>query len=175
MWSTGVLLLRSASLVVQEMCSDNKILVCYGIKLFARIDDVRTSKSNWLPVRGREMGLPSRMWVNTNENFKLVHTPSTWFCDFIYLISLYDANSIPVARLLRLNLSRIYRLLSNGYRGSFLWVKLLKNEADHSNPSTAEVKKDWRHTSTHPTRLNGVYRDQFDLQFITFKYVTSPI
>jgi hypothetical protein len=35
-------------------------------------------------------------------------------------------------------------------------VNRLKSEADHSPPSSAEVKNAWIYTSTHPIRLHGV-------------------
>jgi hypothetical protein len=38
----------------------------------------------------------------------------------------------------------------NGYRGSFLGVKRPEREADHSPPTSAEVKKMWISTSTPP-------------------------
>jgi hypothetical protein len=37
-----------------------------------------------------------------------------------------------------------------------LGVKRPGREADHSSPSSAEVKNSWSYTSTHPIRLNGV-------------------
>jgi hypothetical protein len=46
------------------------------------------------------------------------------------------------------------RLLCNGYRGALSWgVKRAGREADHSSPTSAEVKKTWIYTST---RLYGV-------------------
>jgi hypothetical protein len=41
-------------------------------------------------------------------------------------------------------------LLYNGYGGSFLRVKRPGREADHSPPTSAEVKKMWIYTSTCP-------------------------
>jgi hypothetical protein len=41
-------------------------------------------------------------------------------------------------------------------RGSFLGVKRPEHEADHSSPSTAEVKNSWSCTSTPPIRLHGM-------------------
>jgi len=35
-------------------------------------------------------------------------------------------------------------------------VKRTGREADHSRPSSAEVKNAWRYTSTPPVRLHGV-------------------
>jgi hypothetical protein len=40
--------------------------------------------------------------------------------------------------------------LCSGYRGIFSGVKLLKRDADHSPPSSVEVKNAWRYTSTPP-------------------------
>jgi hypothetical protein len=44
----------------------------------------------------------------------------------------------------------------NGTRGSFPGVKRPVREADHSLPSSAEVKNAWSYTSTLPIRLHGV-------------------
>jgi hypothetical protein len=47
-------------------------------------------------------------------------------------------------------------LLSNGYHGLSLGVKLPGREADHSPPSSpAEVKSAWSCNSTPPVRLHG--------------------
>jgi hypothetical protein len=43
-----------------------------------------------------------------------------------------------------------------GTRSSFLGVKGPGREADHSPPSSAEVKNAWSYTSTRPIRLHGV-------------------
>jgi hypothetical protein len=43
-----------------------------------------------------------------------------------------------------------------GTRGSFPGVKRPGGEADHSPPSSAEVKNAWSYTFTPPTRLQGV-------------------
>jgi hypothetical protein len=43
-----------------------------------------------------------------------------------------------------------HSLLSSGYHGLFLGVKGLGREADHSPPSSAEVKNAWSCTSTFP-------------------------
>jgi hypothetical protein len=40
-------------------------------------------------------------------------------------------------------------------------AKLPEHEADYSPPSTAEVKNDWSYTSTHPTSLQGMYKNNF--------------
>jgi hypothetical protein len=40
--------------------------------------------------------------------------------------------------------------------GYFLGVKRPEREADHSPPSSAEVKNAWSYTSTPPIRLHGV-------------------
>jgi hypothetical protein len=41
-------------------------------------------------------------------------------------------------------------IISNGYRGLFPGSKVIGREADHSPPSSAEVKNEWSYTSTHP-------------------------
>jgi hypothetical protein len=43
-----------------------------------------------------------------------------------------------------------------GTGGSFPGVKRPGRRADHSPPSSAEVKNAWSYTSTHPIRLHGV-------------------
>jgi hypothetical protein len=43
-----------------------------------------------------------------------------------------------------------------GTRGSFPGVKLPEREADHSSPSSAEVKNACSYTSTPPIGLHGV-------------------
>jgi hypothetical protein len=48
-------------------------------------------------------------------------------------------------------------LLSNGYLGALsLGKKRPGREADHSPPSSAEVKNAWSYTSTPPIHLDGV-------------------
>jgi hypothetical protein len=51
---------------------------------------------------------------------------------------------------------------------AFVGVKLTRREADHSPPLTAEVKNEWRYTSS-PTRLYGVHAEGF-----TFIYDQKP-
>ena len=53
------------------------------------------------------------------------------------------------------------RLLFDGTYGSFLAVKRPGRDADHSPPCRAEVKNEWRHTSTPSVRLHGVVKDNF--------------
>jgi hypothetical protein len=43
-----------------------------------------------------------------------------------------------------------------GTKGSFPGGKRPGREADHSPPSSAEVKNVWSYTSTPPVRLHGV-------------------
>jgi hypothetical protein len=43
-----------------------------------------------------------------------------------------------------------------GTSGSFHGVKQPEREADHSPPSSVEVKNAWSYTSTPPVRLHGV-------------------
>jgi hypothetical protein len=55
--------------------------------------------------------------------------------------------------------------LFNGYQGALsLEIKRPGREADHSAPSSAEVKNAWSYTSTLLTRLHGAvlrHRDNF--------------
>lgn len=41
-------------------------------------------------------------------------------------------------------------LLFSGYRGSFVWIKRPGHDADHSPPSSSELKNEWSYTSTPP-------------------------
>jgi hypothetical protein len=55
-----------------------------------------------------------------------------------------------------------------GIGGSFPGGKAAEREADHSSPSSAEVKNRWSYTSTSGARLHGVvlsdkHRDDFTL------------
>jgi hypothetical protein len=47
-------------------------------------------------------------------------------------------------------------LLSNGYRGSFPGLKRSGRNVDHSHPSNAEVRNEWRYMSAPPICLDGV-------------------
>jgi hypothetical protein len=48
-------------------------------------------------------------------------------------------------------------LLYKEYHGALsLRVKLPERKANHSPPSSAEVKKAWSYTSTPPIRLHGM-------------------
>jgi len=58
-----------------------------------------------------------------------------------------------------------------GTMGTFLGVKWLEREADHSPPSSAEANE-WSYTSTSPIRLHGVSLEaegQFYLTFVKFR------
>jgi hypothetical protein len=47
-------------------------------------------------------------------------------------------------------------LLFMGTRALSLGVKQPGREADHSPPSSAEIKNEWSYTSTPPLHLHGV-------------------
>jgi hypothetical protein len=53
-------------------------------------------------------------------------------------------------------------------RCSFPGVKQQGREVNHSPPSSAEVKNEWSYTSTLPTCLHGVDRENFN--FVTFNF-----
>ena len=61
--------------------------------------------------------------------------------------------------------------ISTGYRNNFPGVKRPGCEDDHSPPSGDEVKNEWSYTSTPPTGLPSVDRDNF----ISFYYPASEI
>jgi len=48
----------------------------------------------------------------------------------------------------------------------FLHVKWLRRGVDHSSPSSAEVRDEWRYTSVSLMCLHGVERDKFTLTCI---------
>ena len=50
---------------------------------------------------------------------------------------------------------------SSGYQGSSWEVKWLGHEVDHSPPSSARVKNEWRCTCIPPACLGGMNRDSF--------------
>jgi hypothetical protein len=50
-------------------------------------------------------------------------------------------------------------LLFNWQRGSFPGEKWPKREADHSPPSSGDIKNDWSYISMHPTCCYGMHRD----------------
>ena len=49
-----------------------------------------------------------------------------------------------------------HNFVFNGYQSTFLEVKWLGSELDHSHPPSAEVKKVWRYTPALPICLHGV-------------------
>jgi hypothetical protein len=51
--------------------------------------------------------------------------------------------------------------LFNAYVGSFAGIKRPGRQADHSPPSSAEVKNEWSYTASPPTCFHGVDRDSF--------------
>ena len=52
--------------------------------------------------------------------------------------------------------------------GGRLRVKRLGREADHSHPSSAEVKNKWSYASTVPVCLHGMYRDNVTFYCLVF-------
>jgi hypothetical protein len=57
-----------------------------------------------------------------------------------------------------------------------LWVKLPGREADHSPPSSAEVKNAWSCTSAPQIPLHGVVlslKNRVSLPFLTFGYLVT--
>jgi hypothetical protein len=61
-----------------------------------------------------------------------------------------------------------------------LGVKRQGHEADHSPPSSTDVKNGWSYTSTYPIRLHGVvlslkkeHRDKFAFTLLYFTYTSS--
>jgi hypothetical protein len=59
--------------------------------------------------------------------------------------------------------------ISTWYRGSFPGVKRPGLEADHSQPTSAEVKKTWIYASTPPIRPHGVLLYNFTLYLIKLR------
>jgi hypothetical protein len=61
-----------------------------------------------------------------------------------------------------------HSLLLHGYRDYFQGVMRPGRGADHSTPSSAKIKNEWRYTSTPPICLHGVDRNNFTF-FLTYK------
>jgi hypothetical protein len=70
------------------------------------------------------------------------------------------------------------RLLSNGYRHLFPWGYRPGREADHSPPSSAEVKNAWRYTSTPQYVLLSwclvKHKDNFTVLYLYIYAYTEP-
>lgn len=66
------------------------------------------------------------------------------------------------------------RLLFNGWRCSFPRVKRLGREADHSSPSSAEIKNLWSCTSNPLNVLYGVDRIKFNFTLPVVKLNRHP-
>ena len=67
-------------------------------------------------------------------------------------------------------------LLFSGYSGSFPGLKRPGRKVDRSAPSTAEVKNEWRYTSTPPACVNCVDRNLFFLfMFLIGGNGVSPV
>jgi hypothetical protein len=64
-------------------------------------------------------------------------------------------------------------LLFSGCRDSVPRVKRPVYEVDHSPPPSAEVKKRWSCTSTHPICLRGVYGDNSTSSTFSFTLETD--
>jgi hypothetical protein len=62
--------------------------------------------------------------------------------------------------------------MDNG--GSLPGVKRSGSEADHSPPSSAEMKNVWSYTSILNISLHGVHRDNFTV-FISFRPTKIPV
>jgi hypothetical protein len=54
-------------------------------------------------------------------------------------------------------------LLFSGCRRSFLAVKRLGTQVNHSYPSSAEIRNGWSYACTPPTRLHGMDMENFTL------------
>jgi len=54
-------------------------------------------------------------------------------------------------------------LLLKGYWSFFLGIKWPECEADHTSPSSAEVRNDWQYISAPAVCLHGMDRDNFTL------------
>jgi hypothetical protein len=76
----------------------------------------------------------------------------------IFLFSIYDHTSSRAH-------SAAYLMI---IRGSFLHVKLLGHEGDHSLPCSTEVKNKWTCIFTPPICLCGTYNFTFNLPFDHF-------
>ena len=69
----------------------------------------------------------------------------------------------------------ILGFLLNGNRGSLPLVEQPQREVNHSPPPPAEIKNEWRYTSTPSIRLHGVDRDNFTFHFFFSAIVRSVL
>jgi hypothetical protein len=53
---------------------------------------------------------------------------------------------------------------------SFLGIKHLEYEVDHSPPPSTEVKNEWSHTSTPPTYFHAMHWDSFAFTFSVISF-----
>ena len=65
-------------------------------------------------------------------------------------------------------------LLFNGYQGSFLGIKWMEHEVDHSPPPSTKIKNYWNYTSTPPICLLGMDRNSFTFTLLS-AYQTSQM
>jgi len=55
--------------------------------------------------------------------------------------------------------------------GSFArGIKRPERDADHSPPSSDEIKNEWSYASTTPTHLHGVYRGKFSCSYLLYHH-----
>jgi hypothetical protein len=59
-----------------------------------------------------------------------------------------------------------------GTRGILPGSKVARHEADHSPPSSTEIKNDWSYDSTPPIYLHGMHRGNFAFYFIILIVLT---
>jgi hypothetical protein len=55
----------------------------------------------------------------------------------------------------------VVRMLFNGYRSSFPWLKWPGRDVDHPSPYCAKVKNEWSSTPVPPVYLHDVPRNNF--------------
>jgi len=60
--------------------------------------------------------------------------------------------------------------LFTGFLVSFLGIKNLEYEADHSPPTNTEVKNEWSYTSTPATCLHAMHRVSFSFNFSVISF-----
>jgi len=61
--------------------------------------------------------------------------------------------------------------VSNSMNTSGCFIRGIKRpglEADHSPPTSDEIKNEWSYASTTPTQLHGVYRDNFSCSYLLY-------
>jgi len=102
-----------------------------------------------------------------------------WLCygmDLLGFKSQQEQEIFPFSKMSRLIMAPTLPLFSR-YQGSFLGIKWLRHDVDHSSPCRASVKNEWRYTYASLLCLHGMDRDIFNFHsyIVQFDVIQSFI